>query len=318
MELRPLGRSGLSLSVTGLGCNNFGGRIDFEATRRVIHKALDLGVNFFDTADTYGGNGGERGRSEEYLGRILGPRRSEAIIATKFGLPMSGNARPRNASSRYVMAAVEASLKRLGTDYIDLYQVHFPDPDTPIEETLTALDALVRQGKVRHIGCANFEIWQLIDAVRTAKDLGLAGPVSCQNQYSLLVQDAEQEILPAAASFNLGFLPYYPLAGGFLTGKYRKDAPLPAGTRLASTKRLAERYVTERNWRLVEKLEAFVASRGRTLLELAFAWLLAHAPVSSVIAGATGPEQVEANAKAAEWTLSTEDMDAVERAFTIA
>lgn len=314
MEFRELGSSGLRVSAAGLGCNNFGGRIDFEATRRVVHKALDLGINFFDTADTYG----DRGRSEEYLGKILGPRRDQVVIATKFGLPMSDGARPRNASSRYVVSAIEASLRRLGTDYVDLYQIHFPDLDTPIEETLTALDALVHQGKIRYIGCANFEIWQIVDAVRTAKSLGLAGLVSCQNQYSLLVQDAEQEILPAADNFRLGFLPYYPLAGGFLTGKYRRGEPMPEGSRLNTVKRLADRYLTERNWRLIEKLEALATARGHTLLDLAFAWLLAHRPVSSVIAGATKPEQVEANAKATAWVLSTEDMDAVDRVFTTA
>lgn len=314
MEFRDLGSSGLRVSVAGLGCNNFGGRIDFEATARVVHKALDLGINFFDTADTYG----DRGRSEEYLGKILGSRRDEVVIATKFGLPMSDGARPRNASSRYVVSAIEASLRRLRTDYVDLYQIHFPDVDTPIEETLTALDELLRQGKVRYIGCANFEIWQIVDAVRTAKGLGLAGLVSCQNQYSLLVQDAEQEILPAADNFRLGFLPYYPLAGGFLTGKYRRGEPMPEGARLSTVKRLADRYVTERNWTLVEKLEALATSRGRTLLDLAFAWLLAHRPVSSVIAGATKPEQVEANVKATAWALTIEDMDAVDRVFMTA
>jgi aryl-alcohol dehydrogenase-like predicted oxidoreductase len=311
VEFRPLGTSGLSVSVAGLGCNNFGGRIDFAASRAVVHKALDLGVNFFDTADTYG----ERGASEEYLGKILGPRRNEAIIATKFGLPMSKDAPERNASSRYVMAAVEASLKRLGTDRIDLYQIHFPDPATPIDETLSALDQLVRQGKVRHIGVANFEIWQLVDAVRTARSLGLAVPVSLQHQYSLLVQDAEQELLPMTANFGMGFLPYYPLAGGFLTGKYRRGEALPAGTRLATTKRLADRYVTERNWDRIERLTAFAQAHGHTLVDLAFGWLLAPDIVSSVIAGATRPEQVEENVKASAWTLSADDMDAIEALF---
>jgi aryl-alcohol dehydrogenase-like predicted oxidoreductase len=311
VEYRPLGASGLALSATGLGCNNFGGRIDFEASRRVVHKALDLGVNFFDTADTYG----ERGRSEEYLGRILGPRRADVIVATKFGLPMRDDSPERDASSRYVMAAAEASLKRLNTDWIDLYQVHFPDPCTPIEETLTALDQLVRDGKVRHVGLANFEIWQLVDAVRTARGLGLSVPVSLQHQYSLLVQDAEQELLPMAANFGMGFLPYYPLAGGFLTGKYKRGAPLPEGTRLATTKRLADRYVTERNWGVIEKLTAFAAARGHTLLELAFAWLLAQGPVASVIAGASAPEQVTANVAAGCWTLTAGDMDAIDALF---
>jgi aryl-alcohol dehydrogenase-like predicted oxidoreductase len=311
VELRPLGTSGLRVSATGLGCNNFGGRIDFEASRRVVHKALDLGINVFDTADTYG----ERGRSEEYLGRILGPRRADVIVATKFGLPMSDGAPERNASSRYVMAAAEASLKRLGTDWIDLYQIHFPDPHTPIEETLTALDQLVRDGKVRHVGLANFEIWQLVDAVRTARGLGLSAPVSLQHQYSLLVQDAAQELLPMAANFGMGFLPYYPLAGGFLTGKYKRGAPLPEGTRLATTKRLADRYLTKRNWGLADKLTAFATARGHSLLELAFAWLLAHEPVASVIAGATRPEQVEANVAAAHWSLTADDMDAIDALF---
>lgn len=311
MEFRGFGSSGIEVSVTGLGCNNFGGRIDFEASRRVVHKALDLGVNFFDTADTYG----ERGLSEAYLGKILGPRRRDVVIATKFGLPMSDGAPERNASSRYVMTAAEASLRRLGTDWIDLYQIHFPDPQTPIEETLMALDQLVRQGKVRHVGLANFEIWQLVDAVRTARDLGLSVPVSLQHQYSLLVQDAEQELLPMVANFGMSFLPYYPLAGGFLTGKYRRGAALPEGTRLATTKRLADRYVTERNWNLIEKLTAFAKAREHTLLDLAFAWLLAHDPVSSVIAGATKPEQVEANVAAAAWTLTADDMDAVDALF---
>jgi aryl-alcohol dehydrogenase-like predicted oxidoreductase len=311
VEFRPLGTSGLSVSVAGLGCNNFGGRIDFAASRAVVHKALDLGVNFFDTADTYG----ERGASEEYLGKILGPRRNEAIIATKFGLPMSKDAPERNASSRYVMAAVEASLKRLGTDRIDLYQIHFPDPATPIDETLSALDQLVRQGKVRHIGVANFEIWQLVDAVRTARSLALAVPVSLQHQYSLLVQDAEQELLPMTANFGMGFLPYYPLAGGFLTGKYRRGEALPAGARLATTKRLADRYVTERNWDRIERLTAFAQAHGHTLVDLAFGWLLAPDIISSVIAGATRPEQVEENVKASAWTLSADDMDAIEALF---
>ena len=315
MEFRPLGSSGIDVSVAGLGCNNFGGRIDFEATRRVVHKALDLGVNFFDTADTYGGAGGERGRSEEFLGKILGSRRGEVVIATKFGLPMAKDAPERNASSAYVMTAVEASLKRLNTDYIDLYQVHFPDAATPIDETLMALDTLVRQGKVRAIGVANFEIWQLVDAVRTAKNLNLAVPVSLQHQFSLLIRDAEQELMPMASNFGMGFLPYYPLAGGFLTGKYRRDQALPEGTRLATTKRLADRYVTDRNWTLIEKLTAFAEARGHTLVDLAFAWLLAHNVVSSVIAGATSPEQVEINAAATRWTLTGADMDAIEELY---
>jgi aryl-alcohol dehydrogenase-like predicted oxidoreductase len=317
VEFRTLGNSGFKVSVAGLGCNNFGGRIDFAATERVVHKALDLGINFFDTADTYGGGGsdGAKGASEEYLGRILGPRRRDVIIASKFGLPMSDDAPERNASSKYVASAVEASLKRLNTDYIDLYQVHFPDPATPIEETLTALDALIQQGKVRAVGIANFEIWQLVDAVRTAKGLGLSTPVSLQHQFSLLVRDAEQELLPMATNFGMGFLPYYPLAGGFLTGKYRRDASLPEGSRLATTKRLAERYITDRNWKLIERLTAFAESRGHSLVDLAFAWLLGHDVMSSVIAGASTPDQVASNVAATQWTLTAEDMDAIEELY---
>jgi aryl-alcohol dehydrogenase-like predicted oxidoreductase len=317
VEFRFIGNSGIKVSVAGLGCNNFGGRIDFAATERVVHKALDLGINFFDTADTYGGggSGGAKGASEEYLGKILGPCRREVIIASKFGLPMNDGASERNASSHYVVNALEASLKRLNTDYIDLYQVHFPDPATPIEETLTALDALVRQGKVRAVGIANFEIWQLVDAVRTAKSLGLAVPISLQHQFSLLVRDAEQELLPMVANFGMGFLPYYPLAGGFLTGKYLRDVALPAGSRLATTKRLADRYITERNWNLIEKLTVFAEERGHNLVDLAFAWLLGHDVMASVIAGASMPEQVASNVAAAQWTLSTEEMDAVEELY---
>jgi aryl-alcohol dehydrogenase-like predicted oxidoreductase len=311
MEFRRFGSSGIEVSATGLGCNNFGGRIDFEASRRVVHKALDLGVTFFDTADAYGNRGG----SEEYLGRILGPRRSDVVIATKFGLPMSDGAPERDASSRYIARAVEASLKRLNTDYIDLYQIHYPDPATPIEETVTALDQLVRQGKVRHIGCANFRVWELVDAMRTADSLGLTRFVSCQNEYSLLVADAEQEMLPMCANFRVGFVPYYPLAGGLLTGKYRRGAALPTGSRLTVNARMGERYLTERNWRLVERFEAFARSRGRALADLAFAYLLACDVIPSVIAGATSPDQIEANVAASSWRLTADDVAAIEALY---
>jgi aryl-alcohol dehydrogenase-like predicted oxidoreductase len=309
MDMRALGASGIAVSAIGLGSNNFGGRVGLEASRRVIHAALDRGITFFDTADVYG----ERGGSEDILGKVLGPRRRDVVIATKFGMAMGEGL--QGASSQYVARAVDASLKRLGTDYIDLYQIHYPDPETPIEETLSALDVLVREGKVRAIGCANFAIFQLVDGSRTSNSHGLARFVSCQNEYSLLNREVEQEILPIVAAYGMGFLPYYPLAGGFLTGKYRRDAAMPQGARLTANKRQAERTMTERNWRLVDKFSAFAEARGHTLGELAIAWLLSRSVIPSVIAGATTPEQVEANVRAASWTLSAEDVDAIDELY---
>jgi aryl-alcohol dehydrogenase-like predicted oxidoreductase len=312
MEMRPLGGSGIAVSAIGLGCNNFGGRIDADASRRVIHAALDRGITFFDTADVYGNAGG----SEEILGRVLGPRRSEVVIATKFGMTMPGSGERREgASSRYIAQAVEASLKRLGTDYIDLYQIHTPDPATPIEETLSALDSLVHAGKVRAIGCANFAIFQLVDASRTSNSLGLARFASCQDEYSLLNREAEQEILPIVAAYGMAFLPYYPLAGGFLTGKYRRGAELPAGARLTANKRQAERTMTERNWRLIEKLTGFASERGHHVGELAIAWLLSRPVVASVIAGATTPVQIDANVRAGTWALSSDEVDDIDELY---
>jgi aryl-alcohol dehydrogenase-like predicted oxidoreductase len=310
MEHRNLGTSGLRVSVVGLGCNNFGGRIGLETSREVIRKALDLGVTLFNTADVYGG---EPEASETVLGQCLGERRGEIVLATKFGSRMGGEARLKGASRRYVMSAVEASLKRLGTDWIDLYQLHFPDPLTPIEETLRALDDLVRQGKVRYVGSSNLPGWQVADAEWTARSLGLNRFVSVQDEYSLLVRDVEKEVLPAARAYGLGVLPYFPLASGLLTGKYRRGEEPPEGTRFASMPGLAERYVHEHNLALVERLEAFARERGRSLLELAISWLLARPQVASVIAGATRPEQVEANVNAAGWSLSGEDLEAIDR-----
>jgi aryl-alcohol dehydrogenase-like predicted oxidoreductase len=309
MQLRNLGPSGLRVSVVGLGCNNFGGRIDLDASRRVVHKALDLGVTLFDTADIYGNGGG----SESALGEILGDRRKDIVLATKFGGVMDEARERKGASRRYVMAAVEDSLRRLKTDWIDLYQLHFPDPLTPIEETLRALDDLIRQGKVRYIGCSNLPAWQVVEAQWTAKSLGLDTFVSCQDEYSLLVRDIEQALLPAIEAYGLGLLPYFPLASGLLTGKYKRNAPAPADTRLAQWSGLADRYMTDANFTIVEKLEAFVAARGHSLLDLAFSWLAARPRVASVIAGATRPEQVQQNVKAAAWALSAEDLAEVDR-----
>lgn len=310
MQQRNLGTSGLRVSVIGLGCNNFGSRSGLEASRKVIHKALDLGVTLFDTADVYGD---EPGASETILGQSLGERRGEIVLATKFGSPMDREGRLKGASRRYIMTAVEESLKRLRTDWIDLYQLHFPDPLTPIEETLRALDDIVRQGKVRYVGCSNLPGWQVADAEWTARSLGLNRFISVQDEYSLLVRDVEKEALPAARAYELGVLPYFPLASGLLTGKYRRGEEPPGGTRFASTPRLAERYLNERNLMLGEKLEKFARERGHSLLELAICWLLARPQVASVIAGATRPEQVEENVKAASWTLSSEDLAEIDR-----
>jgi len=309
MEIRNLGQSGLRVSSIGLGCNNFGGRIDQDAARAVIHKALDLGITLFDTSDTYG----ERGGSETQMGEILGDDRKRIVLATKFANPMDDSGEKQGGSRRYIMQAVEDSLRRLRTDWIDLYQMHSPDPRTPIEETLRALDDLVRQGKVRYVGCSNFAAWQVVEAQWTARSHHLHPFVSCQDEYSLIFRKPEEELLPAARKYGLGVLPYFPLASGLLTGKYRRNVALPAGTRLANTQRLAERYLTERNWRIAEQLGDLVESRGRTMLELAFSWLLAQSPVASVIAGATRPEQLEQNVRAGGWKLSEEDLAEIAR-----
>jgi aryl-alcohol dehydrogenase-like predicted oxidoreductase len=309
MEIRNLGQSGLRVSTIGLGCNNFGGRIDLEATRAVIHKAIDLGITLLDTADTYG----ERGGSETLMGRVLGDHRKDIVLATKFGNPMDDAGVKQGGSRRYIMTAVEDSLRRLRTDWIDLYQIHSFDPLTPIEETLRALDDLVRQGKVRYIGCSNFPAWRVTEARWTAQMRGLNKFVSCQDEYSLVFRAPEAELMPAARAAGMGMLPYFPLASGLLTGKYRRNAPMPTGTRLAATQRLADRYLTERNWVIAEKLADFVEARGKTMLELAFSWLLSRDPVTSVIAGATKPEQLEQNVKAGTWKLTAEELAEIDR-----
>jgi aryl-alcohol dehydrogenase-like predicted oxidoreductase len=308
MDQRALGKAGPKVSVVGLGCNNFGGRLDLEGARAVIHKALDLGVTLFDTADMYGNRGG----SEEILGAVLGARRKDIVLATKFGMAMDDAGAMQGAAPAYIKRAVEASLKRLNTDWIDLYQLHQLDPKTPIEATLRALDDLVREGKVRYIGCSNLPAWQVVEAEWTSRAHGLAPFVSCQDEYSLLVRGIERELVPAMRAYGLGLLPYFPLAGGLLTGKYRRNAPMPAGARLAASKNMADRYMTEAGWQSVEGLGAFAAERGKTLLELAFAWLLARRPVSSVIAGATTPEQIEQNVAASHWKLTPEEVSAID------
>lgn len=307
MEIRNIGNSGLRVSAVGLGCNNFGRALDSEAARKVVHAALDHGITLFDTADIYG----ERGGSETQLGELLGPRRKDIVLATKFGMPMSET--KTGASRRYIVDAVEDSLRRLKTDWIDLYQLHQPDPKTPIAETLRALDDLVRSGKVRYIGCSNLKAWQVADAAWTAQVQNLHGFVCAQDEYSLLARGIEAELLPALESKGMGLLPYFPLASGLLTGKYKRDADAPKGTRMAAIKRLADRFMTEENWKTVDALQAFCDARGRGLLELAFSWLLAQPCLSSVIAGATRPEQIEANVKAAGWKLSAEELAEIDR-----
>jgi aryl-alcohol dehydrogenase-like predicted oxidoreductase len=297
MQTRRIGS--LEVSVVGLGCNNFGMRIDARQTERVVGAALDTGINFFDTAELY-----SNGESEEYLGRALGLRRSEAIVASKFGHPSSGpesGGRPES-----VRKALEGSLRRLGTDYIDLYQLHKPDPNVPIAETLGVLDELVKAGKVREIGSSNFSA----DQIRQSEEVlpeGAARFVSVQNEYSLIEREPESGVLAECERRGVAFIPYFPLASGLLTGKYRKNQPVPKGTRIGDTGRY-NRLLTDENLDLVERLVAFSESRGHTLLELAFSWLLSRPTVVSVIAGATWPEQVHANAAAAKWTLSDADL----------
>ena len=308
MNQRRLGNSELQVSEIGLGCNNFGfvKALDVNETRRIVHRAFDCGINFLDTSDSYG-------HSEEFLGHVLGSHRSRVVVATKFGSQLDTEGKKKGASQRYIFSAVEASLSRLKTDWIDLYQLHRPDPDTPIEETLRALNILVQQGKVRCIGCSNLSSEQLLEAHETAERLGLKQFVTSQDEYSLLVRDIEAELLPAIEKFGMSELPYFPLASGLLTGKYKRQEEHPADSRLAQKPALGQRYATPDNWDKVEKLSAFAGQQGHTLLELAFSWLLSHKAVGSVIAGATKPEQVEANARAGNWKLSPDELTEIDR-----
>jgi aryl-alcohol dehydrogenase-like predicted oxidoreductase len=307
LEYKNLGRSGLRVSVVGLGCNNFGRRCDQETTTAVVDKALDLGVTLFDTADVYG----PRGLSEEYLGVALKGKRREAIIATKFMGPMGDGPLWSGGSRRYIFDAVDASLKRLDTDYIDLYQIHFPDVNTPIAETMRALDDVVRSGKVRYVGCSNFAGWQVVEAQWVARSGHLSEFVSAQNQYNLLDRRIERELMPAASACGMGVLPYFPLASGFLTGKYRPGQAPPEGTRLAAGGGMADRVMTDGNFETLQQLESFAESAGHSMLDLAIGWLASQPHVPSVISGATKPEQVEQNVAAGEWVLNAEELTKV-------
>jgi aryl-alcohol dehydrogenase-like predicted oxidoreductase len=309
MQKRKLGKLGPEVSLVGLGANNFGGRIDLEASRRVLNRALDLGITLIDTADAYGNKGG----SEEILGRILGSRRKDIVLATKFGLPMDDAGTLKGASRRYIMQAVEASLRRLKTDWIDLYQLHRPDPKTPIEETLRALDDLVKAGKVRNIGCSNLSAEQIEEAQAVAQRHDLSSFISCQDEYSLVARDVEKDRVAVMREYGLGLLPYFPLASGLLTAKYKSGAPLPAGSRLANNSHHADGLLNARNWRIVDALHEFAARRGHTLLELAMSWLASRPFIPSIIAGATRPEQVEQNVAAVGWALSPADLAEIDR-----
>lgn len=308
MKQRNLGKSGLLVSIVGLGCNNFGWKTDLEGARKVVHEAIDLGITLFDTADFYGGRGG----SETMLGQILGDRRKDIILATKFGMPMDEAETLKGASRRYIVSAVEASLRRLKTDWIDLYQLHQVDPLTPMEETLRALDDLIRHGKVRYIGISNHPAWKVVEALWISQELCINSFISCQDEYSLLVRTPERDLIPAMESYGLGLLPYFPLASGLLSGKYQ-PAKMPEGARLTTVERLADRYVNQANWQIVERMESFCSERGHTLLELAFSWLASHPAVSSVIAGATKPEQLDQNVKAVDWELSPADLVEIDK-----
>jgi len=311
MEIRNLGRSGLRVSAVGLGCNNLGGRLDLEASRRVVDEALDAGITLLDVADIYGRDH-HYGASEEALGEILGARRHDIVLATKFGAPMNTEGTRTGASRRYIMQAVEASLQRLRTDFIDLYQLHKPDPLTPLDETLRALDDLIRAGKVRYIGCSNLPAWEVAQSQHLASELGVNRFVSCQDELSLVATGAERELIPAIDHYGMGLLPYFPLASGLLTGKYTRGAAPSADTRFGAWKQLGTTYLTERNWDLVERLEAVGREHGHSLITLAFGWLLAKSCVSSVIAGATRPEQVRGNIAAGSVKLSAETLAAID------
>ena len=301
MRYRQLGSSGLQVSAIGLGANNFGGRLDARRTEAVVHAAIDAGVNLIDTSNSYGA-----GRSEEFIGLALNGRRSRTVIATKVSSRISEGPNNAGNSRKHILSQVDVSLRKLRTDYIDLYQIHWWDPNTPIEETLRALEDLIRDGKIRYAGCSNFAAWQVCESHWTAKTLGVNGFSSVQPRYSMMYRQPEAEMVPFCEKYGVGILPYYPLENGFLTGKYRRDQAPPEGTRLSENDR---GVLTGRNFDILEKLEAFSAEREHTVLELAFAWLLASSPmVSSVIAGATRPEQVRANAAAADWELTPEEL----------
>lgn len=301
MEYRQLGSAGVRVSAIGLGTNQFGGKVDQAGVQAILDQALELGINFFDTADVY-----QQGRSEQTIGNAIKSRRDQVILATKVFHNVGPGPNDRGASRQHIMQGVEASLRRLQTDYIDLYQIHSWDATTPIEETLRALDDLVRAGKVRYVGASNFAAWQLARANLLAEFRGWSPFVTIQPHYHMLERSIERELVPYCEADNIGILPYFPLAGGFLTGKYERGQAAPAGSRGESST-YVQQYMTDKNYTLIEQLSGWASERGHSLGELAHAWLLAQPRVSSVISGATSVEQVRSNAKAAEWQLSPEE-----------
>ena len=306
MEYRNLGNSGLQVSLVGLGTNQIGNRVDAAGTRAIIDKCLEMGVTFIDTADGYGG----RGHSEEFLGAALKPYRREVVIATKSVQPMGEGPYWAGASRKYLNDALDACLRRLDTDYIDFYQMHRWDARTPLEETMRFLDDAVRAGKVRYIGHSNYTGWQAVEAAWIAKTEHLTPMIGAQNQYNMLQRDIERELVPACIKYGVGIIPFSPLAGGFLTGKYRPGEPPPEGTRLAGQQ--GSRTLTERNFDFLLKLEKFTEERGHTMTELATSWLASQPHVASVIAGVTRPEQVEENAKSCAWRLTPEELKEID------
>ena len=308
MEFRKLGNSGLKVSEVGLGGNNFGWWVDEQTSAVVINSAIEAGINFIDTADVY-----DQGHSEEYIGRALGDKRHQVIIATKFGGPMGQDPNERGGSRHHVLQAVDNSLKRLQTDYIDLYYMHMPDGSTPVEETLFTLDSLVKSGKVRYIGCSNFAAWQVNEALWISKTNHLDTFVVVQQRYNLLSREIERELVSCCEAHGIGVIPYSPLANGLLTGKYRQGQEPPKDSRLSTTVLPGMKRVLDgANWEMLSKLETFTEECGHTLSELAIAWLLAKPWLASVIAGATKVEQVTSNVAAAEWKLTAEEVSAVD------
>ena len=314
MQLRHIGGSGLRVSTVGLGGNNFGWKIGQEASNQVVAKALDLGITLFDTADRYGTQGGD---SEIVLGKALGQRRKDIVLLTKFGLDLN-DYRIRDSSRRYVLTAVEGSLRRLNTDWIDVYMIHWPDYATPMEETLRALDDLVHSGKIRYIACSNLEPWRVVDAVWISKHFNLGKFIAAQDHYNLLKRDAEKDLIPALQHQGMGFIPYFPLAGGLLTGKYSGGASPTEGRLQENFLSLGNQFLTDRNLGMVAALDQFCRERGHTLLQLAVSWLRGKPVVCSVICGATRPEQVEQNVQAADWALSADDLAEIDKLTGVA
>jgi aryl-alcohol dehydrogenase-like predicted oxidoreductase len=309
MEYRNLGRSDLKVSIVGLGCNNLGRSVDAKATASIVARCVELGVNFFDCADVYGG----RGKAEELLGAAAKAHpRDKLVIATKVGGGMHDGVHREGASRRYVIPAVEACLRRLGLETIDLLQIHFPDPNTPIEETLGALDDLVKSGKVRHVGCCNFSAAAVEEAASTAKARKLTPFISAQNRHNVLEARIPKELARACEKNGLGFLPFYPLAAGLLTGKYKAGEPPPPGTRLSVPNQFYDGLLNDTNFARLAKLEKFAKDHGRSILELGIGWLASQGIVGSIICGATKPEQVEANVKASGWRLTPQQMQEVD------